>query len=74
MKGMKLPENLPVIEDVSPLLERARVMEEDIEGVRIVSAFLEEANLSALTFKGCVLEGCRLIGCDMHKAIFLILT
>ena len=78
MKILKpdLPENLLIIEGLEALMliESAQAEDEDIEKLRIVGAFLDDAELEAVTFKECYFDNCHFIGCEMEKVSFVLTT
>lgn len=59
----KAPVKLPVMEDVSSVLEAAKVSEEEITGCCFKGVFITKFDGKLLRFKRVAFENCKFIGC-----------
>ena len=68
----KAPVKLPVMEDVSSVLEAAKVSEEEITGCCFKGVFITKFDGKLLRFKRVAFENCKFIGCFSMKPVSLM--
>lgn len=62
--------NLNIVFDISENIKKCRQYDEDISGICIKNAELENEDLSYLSFKTVVFDNCKLLNCDFNKTSF----
>ena len=66
----KAPVKLPVTENVSSVLEAAKVSEEEITGCCFKGVFITKFDGKLLRFKKMAFENCKFISCFFDEASF----
>ena len=62
--------NLNVVFDISQNIKKCRQYDEEISGICIKNAEIENEDLSYLSFKTVVFDNCKLLSCDFNKTSF----